>query len=508
MRKPFLLLTALLLLSFAAISDGVLHRPPPHHASAARRQAQVREFTLVAAPVKWEIEPGLVVDGWGYNGQVPGPTLRVTEGDLVRVHLVNQLPEATTIHWHGIDVPTNMDGVPGLSQEPVEPGQSFTYEFTATNPGTRWYHSHTDTDGQIQLGLFGAFIIDPVQPEPVQYDREFTYILNEKALDYTPAVAMGEADILHRDAGNGRGGQLQYDLFLMNGRAGTAIDPLSIAPGQRIRIRLINAGNLVHAMHLHGQSFKIIATDGNLVPAAAQLTKDTVNIAPGERFDLLVDGTNPGVWMFHCHINNHAANGMTTALTYDGYEPAVAGDTGHNSHGPSAPLPIGASEGAAAPSPGHAGDHSTGTPAPSPTVAPAASSTATPAPTTGVTPNPTGGVSPGPSAGATPGSTAAGSPAPASSATAATGANVSQIVMIDDHFTPSRITVAAGTTVTWTNNGSNLHTTTSYDGLWDSGTLQHGQTFSFKFDQPGTYRFFCRQHLLTGMSGVVTVTGP
>jgi len=155
-----------------------------------------------------------------------------------------------------------------------------------------------------------------------------------------------------RDAGNGRGGLLQSDLFMMNGRAGTAIDPMDIAPGQRIRIRLINAGNLVHAMHLHGQSFKVIAVDGNAVPPAVQLVQDTVTIAPGERFDLEVNGTNPGVWLFHCHINNHAANGMSTVLQYDGYQPFDA-DAIHAAHGSSAPLPTGASnsEGSQARSP-------------------------------------------------------------------------------------------------------------------------------------------------------------
>ncbi len=427
--------------------------------SRARAQAQpqpqasgaLREFTLEAGPVKWEIQPGLVVDGWGYNGQVPGPTLRVTEGDRVRITLINHLPEPTTIHWHGIDVPADMDGVPGLAQEPVEPGATFIYEFTATNPGTRMYHSHTDTDMQMQLGLFGAFIIDPRDPAADgsgRFDREFTYILSEKALDVTPAVALGQADVLHRDAGNGRGGALQYDLFLMNGRAGTAIDPMSIAPGERIRIRLINLGNLVHAMHLHGQSFTIIATDGNPVPPAAQLLKDTVSIAPGERFDLTVEGANPGVWMFHCHINNHAANGMTTVLQYDGSTP-VAGGTGHESHGPAAPLPV-----------------ASATPAP-PTTAPA---TATP--------------------------------------TAGTTSTAGAVTLQDDRFVPSRVTVKAGTTVTWTNHGNNLHTVSSLDSLWDSGTLSHGSTFSFTFTAPGTYQYFCRQHFFQGMRGVVVVDPP
>src|SRR5262249_17148193 len=148
----------------------------------------------------------------------------------------------------------------------------------------------------------------------------------EKALDFTPAVALGEADIKNRDAGNGRGGALLYDLFLMNGKSGTAIPPLTIAEGERIRVRLINAGNLVHAIHLHGHTFKVIATDGNPVPPAAQWSKDVVTIGSAERYDIEIDGTNPGVWMFHCHVNNHSANGMVTELQYDGAEPVVSDD--------------------------------------------------------------------------------------------------------------------------------------------------------------------------------------
>ena len=459
MRKFMLLASVVLLVSAAAVADGAI-AGGKQRAHAARRQGQVREFTLTAEPVKWEIQPGLVVDGWGYNGQIPGPTLRVTEGDFVRVHLINHLPEATTIHWHGIDVPTDMDGVPGLSQDPVEPGGDFWYQFYATNPGTRMYHSHTDTDAQMQLGLFGAFIIDPATPEPAHYDREYTYILSEKALDFTPDVALGQSAILHGDAGNGRGGALQYDLFLMNGRAGTAIDPMEIKQGEKIRIRLINLGNLVHAMHLHGQSFKIIATYGNPVPAAAQLTKDTVSIAPGERYDLEVDGNNPGVWMFHCHINNHAANGMSTVLQYDGYEP-VSPDAGHSSHGPAAPLPVG---GTPAP-PDHA--H------PTPTVAPGSAS----AP-------------------------------PASANPPASSAGGSTVVLLDNHFNPGSLTIAAGTTVTWQNKGLNFHTTTSFNGLWDSGVIGSGQTYSFTFSTPGTYKYYCRQHFLQGMTATITVTPP
>jgi manganese oxidase len=306
--------------------------------ATAQQGGTLREFTLVAEPVRWEIQPGLVVDGWGYNGGTPGPTLRATEGDRVRVTLINRLPAPTTIHWHGIDVPVAQDGVPGLSQEPVAPGDTFVYDFIATNPGTRWYHSHVDSNMQIQLGLFGAFIVDPRVPEPVTYDREFTYILTEKALDLTPAVAEGDADVRNREGGNGRGGAFLPDLFLMNGKAGTAIDAIEVKEGERVRIRMINAGNQVHAMHTHGHSFKIIATDGNPVPQAAQLLKDTVLIGPAERYDVELVANNPGVWMFHCHINNHAANGMVTELRYAGTRPLAGGDHGP-AHGSPAPQP-------------------------------------------------------------------------------------------------------------------------------------------------------------------------
>ncbi len=457
MRRMLVLLS---LLALAALVGGRARGSRPAGAQSAAGAGQVREFTLVAEPVRWEIQPGLVVDGWGYNGQIPGPTLRATEGDRVRVHLTNHLPVPTTIHWHGIDVPLSMDGVPGLSQEPVPPGGSFTYEFVATNPGTRWYHSHVDSNLQIQLGLFGALIIDPRRPEPEHFDREYTYLLSEKALDVTPEVALGRAQVRDQDAGNGRGGAFTPDLFLMNGKAGDAVEPMHIAPGERIRIRLINAGNLVHAMHLHGHSFRIIATDGNPVPAAAQLLKDTVLIGPGERYDLAVEGTNPGVWLFHCHINNHMENGMVTTLQYDGAQPlAGEGQTGL----PMPSLPLASSSAAAEPP----------SPAPSPVatdhVAPATQTTATPEP----------------------------QPAPADGAVAAD--------IVDNRFEPPRLTVTVGTTVTWTNHGNNAHTVTALDGSWDSGTLLSGDQFRHTFTAAGTYRFICRQHVFQGMGGTVVV---
>lgn len=465
-------------------------------AVAAQMPARTHEITLVAEPVRWEIQPGLVVDGWGYNGSTPGPMIRVTEGDRVRVTLVNRLPVPTTIHWHGIDVPIDQDGVPGLSQEAVEPGERFVYEFIATNPGTRWYHSHVDSNLQIQMGLFGAFIVDPKTPEPVTYDREFTYILSEKALDVTPAVALGQADVRNRDAGNGRGGAFTPDLFLMNGKAGTAIEPLTIAPGERVRLRLINAGNQAHAMHTHGHSFRIIATDGNPVPAAAQLVKDTVLIGSAERYDIVIEGTNPGVWMFHCHINNHSANGMVTELRYDGARPLAGGD--HSiAHGPAAP-PISNEQGAASNEPVAA-------PA---APAPAAAKPAETHPAAHVHTPPT----------TTPTAASASPPlmsglAPESRETTVTRdtgltAGDTPVMMLDDRYGPARLTVKTGATVTWIHSGNNLHTATALDGSWDSGSLERGQTFSFTFSAPGTYSYICRQHLLQGMRGTIIVEPP
>jgi plastocyanin len=341
-----------------------------------------------------------------------------------------------------------MDGVPGLSQPPVLPGEDFTYEFVATNPGTRWYHSHVDSNAQLELGLYGPIIVEPREPGPT-YDREFTYMLDEKALDFTPDVALGKAQLRNRDAGNGRGGLFQYDVFMFNGKAGDAIPPLTIAPGGRILVRLINAGSLPHAIHLHGHSFKVVATDGNPVPPAAQLLKDTVLVGPAERYDIEVEGTNPGVWMFHCHMPNHQDNGMMTALVYDGFELPAQHDH------------------VALPSPSvDMHDHM-----------PAAAS-ASPQP-------------------------ASPSVVPPSTSSGPSAAKTAEI--LDNRYAPNPLTVPVGTTVSWINDGTNLHTVTSFNGSFDSGTLGAGQSWSYTFNTPGEYRFYCRQHLLNGMIGSIVV---
>ena len=206
---------------------------------------------------------------WAYNGQVPGPFLRVTEGDRLRISFRNDLPEPTTVHWHGLPVPCQMDGVPEISQAAVPPGGTFTYEFDARPAGTFLYHSHVNEAKQIGLGLSGAIVIDPREgPRP---DKDVVMVLQEWAVDTNTGETFGAAH-----------GSSEGNYFTINGKAYPATEPITVAQGERVRIRLINPGQVAHPMHLHGHSFKIVATDGHPVPEVAQLTKDTVT-ARGQR---------------------------------------------------------------------------------------------------------------------------------------------------------------------------------------------------------------------------------
>ncbi len=440
--------------SIALVAGGAgLAMTVPGDPAAAEEPPQTREFTLVAEEIDWDLQPGTTVKAWVYNRQMPGPEIRVTEGDLVRVTLQNKLPVGTTIHWHGVDVPPAMDGPAGLNQAPVEPGESFTYEFVAKPAGTRWYHSHADVAVQVGLGLYGQFIVEP-REKTVTYDRDYTVILAEWDQDLTPAVASGEQPRSTRDLAL-PGGQLGTDLFLMNGHIHEAIAPIVVKTGDNVLIRLINAGSMAHPFHIHGHSFKIVATDGNPVPLAAQWTKDTVFVAPGERYDLAFEANNPGVWMVHCHIENHADNGMMTVIQYEGALPSGPVAEGWD--------PTGGSMNGGM-HPGHVDGGQT----------PAAQN-ATPA--------------------------AAG---PAVTPAAAAGAV--QVKMVDNRFLPAKLTVPVGTTVTWINDGANWHSLASIKGGFQSGSLKTGQSYSHTFDTPGTYSILCKLHARQGMTQTVEVT--
>jgi FtsP/CotA-like multicopper oxidase with cupredoxin domain len=240
-------------------------------------------FELTAAETKWEVAPGDVRDAMAYNGMVPGPEIRVALGDRVRVVLRNELSESTAMHFHGLEIPNDQDGVPGITQELVEPGRSHTYEFTVNNAGTHEYHSHMNGATQIPRGLLGAFIVEG--PNEPQVDEDVNVVLNDGPLGFT-----------------------------INGKGFPATAPIVASPGQRVRIRYINQGLMAHPMHLHGMEQLVIAKDGWPLPQPYRA--DTLWVAPGERYDVIVT-TRPGIWAFHCHILEHAegAHGMFGMVT-------------------------------------------------------------------------------------------------------------------------------------------------------------------------------------------------
>src|SRR5215212_4911712 len=226
-------------------------------------EGDVKVFDLVCQVVQWEVTPGTLVEAWTYNGVTPGPEIRVTEGDKVRINVTNELPQSTAVHWHGLMVPNSQDGVPFITQPPIKPGQSFTYEFPIKegNAGAHMYHSHHNAAFQVTKGLLGA--------------------------------------------------------FSLNGKGFPATQPLMAKKGEKILIRYMNEGLMIHPMHLHGMPMTVFAHDGYLVPQPYMC--DTLNIAPGQRFETIVEATEPGIWAFHCHILNHAESehgmfGMVTAL--------------------------------------------------------------------------------------------------------------------------------------------------------------------------------------------------
>ena len=246
-------------------------------------------FELTASELKWQVNEGNIVDAVGYNGMVPGPVIRVTDGDNVRINVTNKLKESHAVHWHGLRIVNSMDGVPFITQPPIKPGASFIYEFKVNNAGSQMYHSHHNSAQQTSRGLLGAFIVEPKDKsrEPA-YDSEYILVLN---------------DVL--------GG------FTVNGKGFPETQPIIAKLGERIRIRYMNEGMVIHPMHLHGLEQQVIAKDGWPVPQPYFC--DTLTIAPGERWDVIVTAHTAGVWAFHCHILTHAESptgmfGMVTAV--------------------------------------------------------------------------------------------------------------------------------------------------------------------------------------------------
>lgn len=261
----------------------------------------VKVFDLTTSIVRWQILPDVHVDAFAFNGQVPGPRLHFRQGDRVRINVVNRLPDTTTVHWHGLILPNVMDGAAQVTQAPIPGGQSYRYEFTAVQSGTYFYHSHDHVDRQQALGLYGAMIIDPAQPaDEVRADHEYTLMLQEwllrEGLTY-PAMPMEGA---------------MPNYFTINGRAYPATDTIRMKVGETVKLRFIGSSTgFIHPMHIHGGPFEVVARDGVTLAPAARFMADTINVGPGQRYDVVWTARKAGMWMIHCHIAHHTTNDNT-----------------------------------------------------------------------------------------------------------------------------------------------------------------------------------------------------
>jgi FtsP/CotA-like multicopper oxidase with cupredoxin domain len=270
----------------------------------------VKELRLVAEPVKREFAPGMVVDCWGYNGQTPGPTIELVEGDRVRLFVTNHLPERTSMHWHGVLLPNGMDGVAGLVQPHILPGETYVYELTLRQHGTLMYHPHSDEMVQLALGMMGFLIVHPKVPERV--DRDFAIFLAEWAIP--PGTSRPNPLVM-----------LDFNTFTFNSRAWPGTDTLVVKKGDRVRVRLANLSMDSHPIHIHGHRFQVTGTDAGPIPVSARFHENTVDVPPGTTRDFELVADNPGDWPLHCHKSHHTMNAMAHDVpNMIGVEPSSA----------------------------------------------------------------------------------------------------------------------------------------------------------------------------------------
>jgi FtsP/CotA-like multicopper oxidase with cupredoxin domain len=259
-------------------------------------------YHLIAEPFTHEFAPGLRAECWGYNGATPGPLIEAVEGDRVRIYVTNRLPEATAVHWHGLFVPNGMDGVAGLTQPGIPPGETFRYEFTLRQSGTFMYHSHFDEMVQMGLGTIGMFVVHPRAPLGPPVDRDFSLMLSEWAIK--PGTRRPDPTVMN-----------DFNVFTVNGKVFPATAPLVVRAGQRIRIRLGNLGATDHhPFHIHGHSFRITGTDAGRIPESAWVPAATVLVPVGSTRDIEFVADAPGDWPFHCHMTHHTMNQMGHGL--------------------------------------------------------------------------------------------------------------------------------------------------------------------------------------------------
>ena len=264
-----------------------------------RMNAGVKEFHLVAEPVEREIAPGMVARLWGYNGQSPGPTIEVVEGDRVRLFVTNKLPEATSIHWHGQRLPNGMDGVVGLNQRAIPVGKTYVYEFVARRPGTFMYHPHADEMVQMAMGMMGFWVTHPRDKHPAinEVDRDFCFLLN--AYDIDPGSVVPKINTM-----------TDFNLWTFNSRAFPGIDSMNVRHNDRVRIRVGNLTMTNHPVHIHGHEFEVTGTDGGPTPPGSRWPEVTVDIAVGQMRQMEFIADEEGDWAFHCHKSHHTMNPM------------------------------------------------------------------------------------------------------------------------------------------------------------------------------------------------------
>jgi FtsP/CotA-like multicopper oxidase with cupredoxin domain len=258
----------------------------------------VKVFHMVAEEVEHELAPGLKALCWGYNGCVHGPVIEAVERDRVRIYVTNHLPAPTTAHWHGILLPNGMDGVGGLTQKAIQPGETFKYEFTVRQHGTGMYHSHHDEMTQMALGMTGMFVIHPRTPQEPRVDRDFVLLLHEWRIN--PGAKRPDPNEM-----------VEFNMLTINGRAFPGTEPLVAKMGEKVRIRIGNLSAMDHhPIHLHGYQFRITETDGGRIPDSAQWPETTVLVPVGSTRTIEFTADEPGDWAMHCHMTHHVMNQM------------------------------------------------------------------------------------------------------------------------------------------------------------------------------------------------------
>src|SRR5215831_18801131 len=255
-------------------------------------------FQLIAEPIKRRIVPWKTLDVWGYNGSCPGPTIQVTQGDRIRIVVENRLPESTSMHWHGIEVPIEQDGVPWVSQRPIGPGETFTYEFTVHQEGTFFYHAHSAM--QEMIALIGMFISHPREAHTPHVDHDYGIVLQEWAVlpnNSVPNTA-----------------NMEFNWLTFNGVAAPLTTPLLARQGSRVRLRFVNLGMDHHPIHLHGNQFVITGTEGGRAPESTWYPSNTVLVGVAQARVVEFDANYPGEWMVHCHLPHHMMNSMSDLI--------------------------------------------------------------------------------------------------------------------------------------------------------------------------------------------------